>query len=89
VPILNHYSVKVQVVPMLEMSLERIVYIPLAFLDWKTKFRVQIEYKDFTQAILKTAHYFYGKSFVSEYQGLGKRNYTITIQLFWGDKVKR
>ncbi|MFT5718772.1 MAG: hypothetical protein ACI9T7_002979, partial [Oleiphilaceae bacterium] len=30
-PILSHYSVTVQVVPMLEMSLERVVYIPLAF----------------------------------------------------------
>jgi len=85
-PLLGDYLAKVMVVPMLENSLDRVVYDPLVFPDWHTKFKRQTQYKGFARAILKTAHYLNGKTFVSEYEELGQRN--IPFQLFWGRQDK-
>ena len=86
VPLLGEYLAKVVVVPMLKNSIDRVVYDPLVFPDWYTKFSVQTQYEGFALAILKTAHYLDGKEFNREYEQLGQRN--IPIQLFWGRQDK-
>jgi len=85
-PLLRDYLAKVMVVPMLENSLDRVVYDPSIFPEWETKFKIQTQYEGFARAILKTALYLDGKVFESEYVELGKRDKP--IQLFWGRQDK-
>lgn len=82
IPLLSHYLSKVLMVPMLRDSLDRAVYTPSKFPHWQKNFNVQTEYKGFARAILKSAHYLDGKSFIEDYIELGKTD--IPIQLFWG-----
>lgn len=82
VPILGEYIVNVFLAPSLPENQKDDFYHPENFPDWADRYRTQMKYKGFRQAILSTLRNYLRKDIWPTYEEVGKLNKPVL--LIWG-----
>ncbi len=82
VPVVGEYLANVYLIPNLATGQANDFKNKSAYPDWEDRFREQMQYKGFRNAILSTIRQMPGTDTLGEYKALGQKD--LPVMLFWG-----